>query len=93
MPGITEFHWQNHVHANCVFPIHKEKQEVAFRVGDPIAYLIPMDEVRIQLTAEEISQEEYDRMTSSRHLSFHHHSLNRERNILAVAKSWWRWPW
>lgn len=94
MPGVTEFHWQSHAHANCIFPIGKEKREIAFSCGDPIAYLVPMDEAIVEVKAEQISKEDYDKMIVSRQLSFHHHALNRQHDIrIEPPKKRWRWPW
>jgi len=92
MPGVTEFHWQNHAHANCVFPVAREKREFSFKVGDVIAYLIPMEDVSIDIKAEKISNTDFNEMISSKQLSFHHHRLNKEYEILAVPKKKWKWP-
>lgn len=91
MPGITEFHWQNHAHANCVFPIGTAMSEVSFSAGDPIAYLVPMEDVNITIKAEEVSEQEFDRMLSTRHVSFHHHKLNRTHDITLRKRRSWRW--
>jgi hypothetical protein len=93
MPGVTEFHWQNHAHANCVFPVGNTMAEVAFSAGAPMAYLIPMDDVNVTVKAEQVSEHEYESMIATRQVSFHHHRLSRDHDItLHKARRWRWWP-
>ncbi|MCZ8272099.1 MAG: hypothetical protein O9306_16480 [Beijerinckiaceae bacterium] len=77
MPGVTEFHWQHHVHVNAVFPLHKQLSEVGLHVGAPVSYLTPLEDIDVEIRAECVSQDEYDRLDDMTQLSFHHHKLAR----------------
>jgi hypothetical protein len=95
MPGMIEFTYQNHSHTNVLFPVKPEQAEYSFNVGDPIAYLIPMADVQVEVKAEEVSRKEYEKLGTTRQITFHHHDLNRKMDIKInkPEKPRWYFPW
>jgi hypothetical protein len=43
--------------------------------------IVPMEDVHVVVKAQEVSQQEIDRLTATRQLSFHHHKLNQKLGI------------
>lgn len=72
MPGIMDFYDQHHSHINIVFraPVGVESVEYEFHAGDVVAYLVPLFEEKVRVTAKLIDESEWDRIDFGKRIWF-----------------------
>lgn len=89
MNGVIEFHYQHNLNVNTILrkpsPPTKKGKEVKlqyeFKAGDSIAYFIPMAHDRkIIVSAEEVTDKEWERLHWQHHIWFAHHKGVRNNN-------------
>jgi predicted NUDIX family phosphoesterase len=82
MNGVIEFHYQHNLNVNLILrkpPAPKKNQrqqkiQYEFRAGDSIAYFVPMvHDRKVIVTAEEISEKEWERLHWQHSIWFGHH--------------------
>lgn len=78
-PGVLEFKNQHSTHINIVSRKEETMQEYHFKAGDPLAYLIPLTDSKIDLRIHVIDQTELQKMKTFHH-SFHN-SYELTKNI------------
>jgi hypothetical protein len=89
MNGVIEFHYQHNLNVNLILrkPIppkknqRQQKIQYEFRAGDSVAYFVPMAHDRkIVVTAEEVSDKEWERLHWQHHIWFAHHKGMKKNN-------------
>ena len=89
MNGVIEFHYQHNLNVNLILrkplPPKKNQKEqkiqYEFRAGDSIAYFVPMAHDRkLIITAEQVTEKEWDRLHWQHHIWFHHHKGMKKHN-------------
>jgi hypothetical protein len=80
MPGATEFYNQHATNVNIVVRRTGKPTDIEFTAGEMIAYLIPMDDVRVDLVVEEVSDAELDRINYTKNITIRPILFNRKRN-------------
>ena len=82
MNGVIEFHYQHNLNVNLILrkpPAPKKNQrqqkiQYEFQAGDSIAYFVPMvHDRKVIVTAEEISDKEWERLHWQHSIWFGHH--------------------
>jgi hypothetical protein len=80
MPGAVEYHNQHSTNVNVILPRPGKPTDIEFAAGEMIAYLIPMEDVRIDLVVEEASEAEINRVNFTRFITSRPLLFNRKRN-------------
>lgn len=72
MPGVVDFHRQHSSHVNMVFRAPKDRASVEyeFHAGDIVAYLIPLFDGEVKVTAKQISESERDALQFEKKIWF-----------------------
>ena len=78
-PGILEFKHQHSTHINIISKKESEFKEYNFSAGDPLAYLVPLTESKIEIKTHVVDQTELQKLKTFHH-SFHNsYELTRKR--------------
>lgn len=80
MPGAVEYQNQHSTNVNVILPRPNQPTDVEFAAGEMIVYLIPMGEERIDLTVEEVSDADIDRVNYTKYITLRPLLFNRKRN-------------
>lgn len=59
LPGIINFKDQQECDVNTIFPLPDETSEILLHYGTPMSYLLPLDNVDIEINTELVTVEEY----------------------------------
>lgn len=63
MDGLVEYRHQHTTNINILIPRPtQDRVELSFTAGEMMAYLIPMTDLPVQVLAEEVDREEFDRI-------------------------------
>lgn len=66
MPGIVEYKHQHSTNVNTVIPrTHGERRELLFSAGEMLAYIFPMSQESVELSVEEVSEQDFKRINAS----------------------------
>jgi hypothetical protein len=79
MPGAVEYHNQHSTNVNVILPRPAKTTEIEFAAGEMIAYLMPMEDVRIDLVVEEVTEAEIDRVNFTKFITARPLLFNRMR--------------
>jgi hypothetical protein len=80
MPGSVEYRNQHSTNVNVIFPKPSAPKDLEFTAGEMICYLIPMTDVRVDLTVEEVSEAEIERVNFTRNITTKPLLFNRKWN-------------
>ena len=80
MPGAVEYHNQHSTNVNVILPRPAKNTDIEFAAGEMIAYLIPMEDVRVDLVVEEVTEAEIDRVNFTKFITARPLLFNRKRN-------------
>jgi hypothetical protein len=80
MPGAVEYHNQHSTNVNAILPRPSKPTDVEFQAGEMIAYLIPMEDVRVDLVVEEVSPQEIDRANYTKFITTRPLLFNRRKD-------------
>jgi hypothetical protein len=61
MSGVVDFKYQHAVNVNIM--MEYKKQQISFKLNDPIYHIIPLTDKKIQLKYHAITREEFDKIT------------------------------
>jgi hypothetical protein len=87
MPGTIEFHNQHSTNVNIVLPRPARPTDIEFSAGEMVAYLMPMEDVRIDLVVEEVTEAELNRINFTKLVTLQPLLFNRRRNKLKEQES------
>jgi hypothetical protein len=69
MPGSVEYHNQHSTNVNVILPRPSKPTDIEFAAGEMIAYLIPMEDVQVDLVVEEVTDKEIDRVNFTKFIT------------------------
>jgi hypothetical protein len=90
MPGIVEYRNQHSTNVNMIFPRPRAaRSELTLSAGEVIAYIVPLTEATIDLSPQEVSTAEMQRINCAEKVSFKPIMFRRKFNVppFHVAKS------
>lgn len=78
-PGVLEFKHQHSTHINIISKRDETFKEYTFSAGQPLAYLMPLTESKIEIKTHVVDQTELQKLKMFHHSFYNSYELTRKR--------------